>query len=71
MGTVPQKIRAARIVGTSVTVTVFDWNACTHDWDIAAGDMDSTPDTDDVKCSKCGCMGQLNLKTGVVYWPTT
>ena len=46
------------------------WVECVHDWG-PIYDSDIGEDRIEVICVKCGCPGELDNKTGEVYWPTT
>jgi hypothetical protein len=47
-----------------------DWYKCEHEWE-EYGDYDLGGDRTEVKCTKCGCCGERDDKTGEVFWPAT
>lgn len=50
---------------------IEEWQSCAHSWEPKTDSQYDSPYTEDVVCKKCGCPGERNIVSGLVYWPTT
>jgi hypothetical protein len=48
-----------------------NWDDCEHIWNAKIDSQFSSEHFTAVKCVKCQCPGEMNNKTGEVYWPAT
>jgi hypothetical protein len=48
-----------------------DKDTCTHEWVEEVDSMYSSLYQLEVRCSKCKMIGELDVKTGVVFFPAT
>ncbi|KKM03789.1 hypothetical protein LCGC14_1770950 [marine sediment metagenome] len=48
-----------------------NWDNCDHEWHEKIDSQFHSENKTDVSCTKCGCPGERDTKTGNVFWPAT
>jgi transcription initiation factor TFIIIB Brf1 subunit/transcription initiation factor TFIIB len=46
------------------------WENCPHEWEEIDSQF-SSENYGEVVCKLCGCHGEIDYKSGKIYWPAT